>query len=658
MYFSLSRSSSFSPISKKWIPSKRIVNHRIMSMPLLGAPEPNDVPLPLSYSDSIGNGIQEERAMKSSNEIDSFFDFMKPAPSVYAKAEEISYTAFLRKVALNEIRSMSVDHEPVLAEIQDKEGNLYIVRLPSSFQLDEIIKQDIDVFIRPENKSGMKILENIFNGVAFLVQFIVIGIIIQAIVGSRQSASQMLNTLSASSNEYDSTMPEVTFKDVAGLEGPKNELIEIVDFLKNPDKFASMGAVLPKGVLLTGSPGTGKTLLAKAVAGEAGVPFIFCSGSEFVQVFVGVGASRVRELFKKAREKAPCIIFIDEIDAIGRERSMNNSTGANTEQEQTMNQILTEMDGFKGSEGIVIIGATNRKEILDEALIRSGRFDRHVQIPIPSKKERLEILETHMKNKPISNDVSVGELASLTQGMVGADLKNLVNEAIIYTVRNEETEVSKEAFLKSLDKMVLGLENKSIEMTPYERRLIAYHEAGHALMGILTTEYDLLTQVTIVPRGNAGGLTVFQEKEQDMQLYSQQYLLNRLVVALGGRVAEEQIFGHLNTTTGAVSDLQNVQSLARNMVTAFGFNETLGQASWSDEVPISGSTSDAIDAEVKMLIDWAYRESTELMEANEFYLHRIAKALMEKNTLYLSDIIEAIEGLTCDIASKLEHSTS
>lgn len=604
---------------------------------------------------SLSSPIQNEHIFQQKESIYSSIErVFKPAPSIHV--DEMSYTTFLRKITSKDIVSVSVDHDSTIAHIFDKEGFPYFVRLPSSFPLEEVVKQNIDVYIRPDSKSGEKVLETILNSFAFFIQFIIIGIILQAILFSRQSPSQMLNSFSSSSNEYDDTMPKITFEDVAGLEGPKNELVEIVDFLKQPEKFSEMGAVLPKGVLLSGPPGTGKTLLAKAIAGEAGVPFIFCSGSEFVQVFVGVGASRVRELFKKAREKAPCIIFIDEIDAIGRERSMSNNTGANTEQEQTMNQILTEMDGFKGSEGIVVIGATNRKEILDEALVRSGRFDRHVQISPPSRRERYDILQTHMRDKRIGKDVNVDELASLTQGMVGADLKNLVNEAIIYTVRNELQDISKEAFLKSLDKMVLGLENKSIEMKPYERRLVAYHEAGHALLGILATEYDLLTQVTIVPRGGAGGLTVFQEREQDMQLYSQQYLLNRLVVALGGRVAEEYIFGHLNTTTGAVSDLQSVQSLARNMVTAFGFNETLGQASWSDEVPISGSTSDAIDSEVKMLVDWAYKEATQLIEENEMYLHQIANALLEKNTLYLSDILESIKGLTCNIALRLEHS--
>lgn len=623
---------------------------RVKALPFIGAPDTQQVP--------ISPIMQEERALepnKQSENVLSFFkDKIKKAPSIYV--EELSYTGFLRKVSDKEISTIMVDHDPTLAQVEDKQGNFYIVRLPSTFQLDEIVKQDIEVYIRPDVKQGDKLVEGILNAGMFIVQFIFVGLLIQAIIASRQSPSQMLNSLNGTNQEYNDSMPKITFKDVAGLEGPKNELVEIVDFLKQPQKYADMGAVLPKGVLLSGSPGTGKTLLAKAVAGEAGVPFIFCSGSEFVQVFVGVGASRVRDLFKKAREKAPCIIFIDEIDAIGRERSMNNATGANTEQEQTMNQILTEMDGFKGSEGIVIIGATNRKDILDEALVRSGRFDRHVEIPTPSKNERKEILQTHMRDKKISSDVEIDSLASSTQGLVGADLKNLVNEAIIYTVRNGLEEVTQVAFDKSLDKMLLGLENNAIVMTEEQRRLVAYHEAGHALMGLLANEYDILSKVTIIPRGGAGGLTVFQEKEQDMQLYTQQYLLNRLIVALGGRVAEEQIFGHLNTTTGAVSDLQNVQQLARNMVTSFGFNETLGPASWNEDVSISGTTGDAIDSEVKALVEWAYQEATDKMQKYETYLHRIANGLLEKNTLYAKDIIKLIDGLSCDVTEKLQHS--
>lgn len=573
---------------------------------------------------------------------------MKEAPSV---VNEMSYSSFMKRVAENEILSIKVDRVPKSAYVQDIEGNNFIVHLPLSIDIDKLIDKNVEVFIRPDtvNRDIRSIAEGVMTLFGIFFQVGLIGLIIYSLSGRSIMNSSMMSPVKTETNEYDDTMPKTTFKEVAGMEGPKNELIEIVEFLKNPEQFTKMGASLPKGVLLSGPPGTGKTLLARAVAGEAGVPFLYCSGSEFIQVFVGVGASRIRDLFKKAREKAPCIIFIDEIDAIGRERSANLSSGANTEQEQTMNQILTEMDGFKENSGIIVIAATNRKDILDQALTRSGRFDRHVEIPYPSKQERLDILKIYTDAKPIASDVDISELSVLTQGMVGADIKSLVNEAAIYATRNKEDIISKEAFMKSLDKMQLGIENKSIVMTDNEKKTIAYHEAGHALLGLLVKNYDEVIKVTIVPRGDAGGLTIFQGEDRDLQLYSQQYLLNRLIVALGGRVAEELIFGKLYVTTGAVSDLQTVQELTRNMVATFGFNETLGSVSWSDNIGYSSEIASGIDAEVKVIIEWAYDQARKLLIKHESYLHNIANALIEKNTIDREGLLEAVKGLDLSI---------
>ena len=584
------------------------------------------------------------------------------APALVGDVDEWSYSQFLGNVQKKKVLSVITNRATNSGMVEDVDGAIHTVIFPEEFQLQILLDKKIDVYVRPNTAgtgAGTGGIQRFADGAMtvfnILFQVIVLGVIVNAFLSSRSSSSSqffnfMGNTVQEAGEGDTADQAPVKFEDVAGLEGPKGELVEIVDFLKNPEKYTDIGAELPKGVLLYGPPGTGKTMLAKAVAGEAGVPFLFCSGSEFVQVFVGVGASRVRDLFKRAREKAPCIVFIDEIDAIGRERSMSAMGGGNTEQEQTMNQILTEMDGFKNVGGkVIVIAATNRKDVLDEALIRSGRFDRHVEISLPSKKERRDILAVLTRASSLDPDVSLERLAALTQGMAGADLKNLVNEAKLFAARADQTTLSTKGFLQSLDKLVLGLENNSVTLTDEQTKLVAYHEAGHALLGILSNDYDLLNRVTIVPRGDAGGLTIFQEKEQDLQLYTQQYLLNRLIVALGGRVAEQCVFGNLGVTTGASSDLENVQNIARGMVTNFGFNETLGHVSWSEEYPISGAISEAIDSEIKYLVEWAHTEATRQIQENEFYLHRIAEALIVKKTLYYADILKSVEGLTCDV---------
>jgi cell division protease FtsH len=373
----------------------------------------------------------------------------------------------------------------------------------------------------------------------------------------------------------------VTFKDVAGVDGAKLELREVVDFLKNPDKYTNLGAKIPKGCLLVGPPGTGKTLLAKAVAGEAGVPFFACSASEFVEMFVGVGASRVRDLFEKAKAKAPCIIFIDEIDAVGRQRGTGMG-GGNDEREQTINQLLTELDGFEGNTGVIVLAATNRPDVLDKALLRPGRFDRQVTVDRPDLAGRVRILKVHSKGKVLAGDVDLEKVARRTPGMTGADLQNLMNEAAIFAARRNLKEVSKEEIADALERIVAGVEKKGAVMSEKKRKLVAYHEAGHAIVGALLPDYDPVTKISIVPRGAAGGLTFFAPSEDRLEsgLYSRSYLENQMAVALGGRIAEELIFGADNVTTGASNDFMQVTRTAKSMVTQVGFSEKLGQVAY------------------------------------------------------------------------------
>merc|ERR1719487_1030998 len=376
----------------------------------------------------------------------------------------------------------------------------------------------------------------------------------------------------------------VTFEDVAGCDGSKLELNEIVEFLKNPGKFSALGAKIPRGAIMEGPPGTGKTLLARAVAGEAGVPFISASGSEFVEMFVGVGASRVRDLFKKAKKNAPCIVFIDEIDAIGGQRAGSEGGGmgggGNDEREQTLNQILTEMDGFEGNSGVIVLAATNRADILDPALIRPGRFDRRVPVDLPDVKGRLDILKVHARGKPLADELDLSVVAKRTIGFSGASLANLMNEAAIVAARNDKTEISYEEIDYAIDRVTVGMQKTTGTSFPKRQRLVAYHEAGHAVAALLTPDYVMVTKVTIIPRSNgAGGFTLFTPSEERLEsgMYSKKYLESQLVVALGGRVAEEIIYGEDEVTTGASNDLQQVRSIARRMVAQWGFaNDMLG----------------------------------------------------------------------------------
>ncbi|NES95486.1 MAG: ATP-dependent zinc metalloprotease FtsH [Desertifilum sp. SIO1I2] len=434
----------------------------------------------------------------------------------------------------------------------------------------------------------------------------------------------------------------VLFDDVAGIEEAKEELQEVVTFLKKPERFTAVGARIPKGVLLVGPPGTGKTLLAKAIAGEAGVPFFSISGSEFVEMFVGVGASRVRDLFKKAKENAPCIIFIDEIDAVGRQRGAGIG-GGNDEREQTLNQLLTEMDGFEGNTGIIIIAATNRPDVLDSALLRPGRFDRQVTVDAPDVKGRLEILDVHSRNKKLAPEISLEAIARRTPGFTGADLANLLNEAAILTARRRKDAITMLEINDAVDRVVAGMEGTPL-VDSKSKRLIAYHEVGHAMVGTLIKDHDPVQKVTLIPRGQAQGLTWFTPSE-DQSLVSRSQLLARISGALGGRAAEEVIFGDAEVTTGAGNDLQQVTGMARQMVTRFGMSD-LGPISLegqSAEVFLgrdlmtrseySEEIASRIDAQVRSIVEHCYDEAKRIMRENRVVIDRLVDLLIEKETI-------------------------
>lgn len=441
------------------------------------------------------------------------------------------------------------------------------------------------------------------------------------------------------------TRVNVTFNDVAGLEGAKEEVMEIVDFLKNSKKYTSLGAKIPKGALLVGPPGTGKTLLAKAVAGEAKVPFFSLSGSDFVEMFVGVGASRVRDLFRQAKEKAPCIIFIDEIDAIGRARGKNPMQGANDERESTLNQLLTEMDGFGSNSGIIVMAATNRADILDKALLRPGRFDRQIYVDMPELNERKEIFKVHLKPLKLDSSVDIDFLARQTPGFSGADIANLCNEAALIAARHNKTSVSKQDFLDAVDRIIGGLEKKNKIIRPEEKKRIAYHEAGHASVSWLLEHASPLIKVTIVPRGKSLGAAWYLPEER--QITTKEQLLDEMCATLGGRAAEEIVFG--NISTGALSDLEKITKQAYAMITIYGLNEKLGNISYYDSTgqneyalskPYSEKTAELIDEEVKRMIDEAYEKTKKILLENREKLDKLANALLQKEVIFKEDLEE------------------
>ena len=482
-----------------------------------------------------------------------------------------------------------------------------------------------------------------------IVLMVVIWIIIMRRMGGGGGAGQIFNIGKSKATLFDKdTNVNITFNDVAGLEGAKIEIKEIVDFLKNPKKYTVLGAKIPKGALLVGPPGTGKTLLAKAVAGEAKVPFFSLSGSDFVEMFVGVGASRVRDLFRQAKEKAPCIIFIDEIDAIGRARGKSPAQGANDERENTLNQLLTEMDGFGTNSGVIILAATNRADILDRALMRAGRFDRQIYVDMPDLNERKDIFKVHLKPLKLDNSVDVDFLAKQTPGFSGADIANICNEAALIAARQDKKEIGKQDFLDAVDRIIGGLEKKNKIISVHEKQVIAYHEAGHAAVSWLLEHASPLIKVTIVPRGRSLGAAWYLPEER--QITTTEQLMDEMCATLGGRAAEEIVFGKIST--GALSDLEKITKQAYAMITIYGLNDKIGNISYYDSTganeygftkPYSERTAQTIDEEVSKMIELAYVRAKDILTKNKPLLKLLAEKLLEKEIIFKEDL-ESIFG--------------
>ncbi|MEI8251913.1 MAG: ATP-dependent zinc metalloprotease FtsH3 [Synechococcus sp. ELA057] len=575
----------------------------------------------------------------------------------------LRYSDFIEAVQGNEISRVLISPDRGTAQVVENDGQRAVVNLAPDRDLLKILTEhNVDIAVQPSREpaawqqaiGSLLFPLLLLGGLFFLLR--------RAQGGGGNPAMSFGKSKARVQME---PQTQVTFGDVAGIEGAKLELTEVVDFLKNPDRFTAVGAKIPKGVLLVGPPGTGKTLLAKAVAGEAGVPFFSISGSEFVEMFVGVGASRVRDLFEQAKKNAPCIVFIDEIDAVGRQRGAGLG-GGNDEREQTLNQLLTEMDGFEGNSGIIIVAATNRPDVLDSALMRPGRFDRQVVVDRPDYAGRLQILGVHARGKTLSKDVDLDKVARRTPGYTGADLANLLNEAAILAARRQLTEISMDEVNDAIERVMAGPEKKDRVMSERRKRLVAYHEAGHALVGALMPDYDPVQKISIIPRGNAGGLTFFTPSEERMEsgLYSRAYLQNQMAVALGGRVAEEIVYGEDEVTTGASNDLQQVARVARQMVTRFGMSDKLGPVALgrsqggmflgrdiAAERDFSEDTAAAIDQEVGQLVSEAYRRATEVLTANRPVLDELAELLVEKETVDAEQLQELLIERDVQVAS-------
>ena len=560
--------------------------------------------------------------------------------------ETLTYSEFIDRVENNRVDRVTLSSDRTQARVPNPEGGApQLVNLPNDPDLINILSENkVDIAIQPPNDEGVWVRV----ATSFLLPILLlVGLFFLLRRAQSGPGSQAMNFGKSKARVQMEPQTQVTFGDVAGIEQAKLELTEVVDFLKNADRFTAIGAKIPKGVLLVGPPGTGKTLLAKAVAGEAGVPFFSISGSEFVEMFVGVGASRVRDLFEQAKTNAPCIVFIDEIDAVGRQRGAGLG-GGNDEREQTLNQLVTEMDGFEGNTGIIIIAATNRPDVLDAALLRPGRFDRQVVVDRPDYAGRQEILTVHARGKTLSKDVDLDKIARRTPGFTGADLSNLLNEAAILAARRNLTEISMDEVNDAIDRVLAGPEKKNRVMSEKRKTLVAYHEAGHALVGALMPDYDPVQKISIIPRGRAGGLTWFTPSEDRMEsgLMSRSYLQNQMAVALGGRVAEEIIFGEEEVTTGAASDLQQVARVARQMITRFGMSDRLGPVALgrqngnvflgrdiASDRDFSNETASAIDEEVRGLVDTAYARAKDVLESNRQILDTLADMLVEKETV-------------------------
>lgn len=564
-----------------------------------------------------------------------------------SKPADISYTSFMQHVQQDEIKQVTIVDNVISGKLKD--GKEFSTVAPNDSKLVEKLeakKVDIKAELPPQPPWWMSILSSI------LPMLIIVGLWFMLMNQGGAGGGKVMNFGKSRARRYDEEKLKITFKDVAGAEEAKQELEEVVEFLKHPQKYNDLGAKIPKGVLLYGPPGTGKTLLAKAVAGEAGVPFFSISGSDFVEMFVGVGASRVRDLFDQAKKSAPCIVFIDEIDAVGRQRGAGLG-GGHDEREQTLNQLLVEMDGFSANEGIIMIAATNRPDILDPALLRPGRFDRQIVVDRPDIKGRTEILKVHVKGKPIGPDVNLDVIAQRTPGFTGADLSNLVNEAALLTARKDKKAINMPEMEEAAERVIMGPERKSRVISDKEKRLTAYHEGGHTIVGMLLEHTDPVHKVTIIPRGRAGGYTLSLPKE-DKYYATRSEMLDELKVLLGGRVAEALVLKEISS--GASNDLQRATQLARQMICEYGMSENIGPVTFGhrqDQVFLgrdiardkdySEEVAAEIDKEVRSFMEDAYAATEKLLSDNIDKLHLIAKALMEKETLEEEEINQLVK---------------
>ena len=571
-----------------------------------------------------------------------FHAFNRPA----TRAVNISYSDFINLVKNGAVAEVTIKGNNITGVSVQGPFRTYAPYDPDLIKL--LLKKGVKVNVRPEEgNSWVQVL------LSWIPMLLLIGIWILFMRQMQVGGGKALSFGKSRARLIHQSHEKVTFDDVAGIDEAKQELQEVVEFLKDPKKFTRLGGRIPKGILLVGSPGTGKTLLAKAIAGEAGVPFFSISGSDFVEMFVGVGAARVRDLFMQAKKNAPCIIFIDEIDAVGRHRGAGLG-GGHDEREQTLNQLLVEMDGFESNQGVIVISATNRPDILDPALLRPGRFDRQIVVPIPDIKGREEIFKVHIRKKRVADDVDISVLARGTPGFTGADIENMVNEAALIAARKGKDRIEMEDFEEAKDKVLMGIERKSMLISEEEKRLTAYHEAGHTLIAKLLPNTDPIHKVTIIPRGRALGLTQ-QLPEEEKHAYSKEYLLSNLCVLLGGRAAEEIA---LNTqTTGAENDLERATEIARRMVCEYGMSENLGPVTFgrreeqiflgkeiSRHKDYSELTAQKIDEEIRRIVLDAYNKTKRLLEENRDKLDRLAKALLEKETLNSQEIDQIIFG--------------
>ncbi len=571
-------------------------------------------------------------------------------PQNDANTQELTYTAFVNQVEQGNVLTAQLQGQALSGTLKD--GKKFTSFAPEESGIVPILqKNNVSISaIAPESEKGSFMMAFI----SWLPMILFIGI---WIVMMRQMAASNGKAMSFGKSKARllAEKNKITFKDVAGIDEAKQELEEIVDFLRAPAKFQRLGGKIPKGVLLIGSPGTGKTLLAKAIAGEADVPFFTISGSDFVEMFVGVGASRVRDMFEQAKKASPCILFIDEIDAVGRHRGAGLG-GGNDEREQTLNQLLVEMDGFETNSGIVLIAATNRPDVLDPALLRPGRFDRQIVVPVPDIKGREQILNVHIKNVPLAPDVKTDVIARGTPGFSGADLANLVNEAALLAARRNKTKVTMRDLEDAKDKVMMGSERRSLVMDENEKKMTAYHEAGHAIVSLHLPESDPLHKVTIIPRGRALGVTM-QLPEKDKYSQSKTYLTSRLSILFGGRIAEEIILGKENVSTGASNDIQVATTIARRMVTEWGMSDVLGPVAYGEpegEVflgysltkrkEMADKTALQVDSEIRKLIDNAYATTRDILTKHRKELDRLANGLMEYETLNGEEIALLLKG--------------